>query len=197
MQAAQEIATHLGPEWTAIERPSRLGAPAATLAGPDSMRLSLSLVDQRWRIDGELGDRWSDVPDGEKDTHVITASEAKSAQRLAGEIRRRLLPDYQRVLALAIERKRQHDERTALAHQQADRLSMLLGGHRYNKGLSSKFGDPYQRGGEFRVHGTYVQFEIRMPKGEADALAMAVARVLGQANAASDETAAQAEAELS
>lgn len=155
---AREIARGLGDGWKATPLPGP-GRAAARLHGPDGAELYL-ITDSyatplRLEIRGVLDRDY--VRDSEAH-HKITVSVARSADEVARDITRRLLPGYLPAAAATQERKRMAGVAAAERDALIEALVKCLGkdAHRIEHGGDISFG-PYVGKS---VHGT-----VRVPSG--------------------------------
>lgn len=131
---AHTIAGHLGQGWHAYTGKAADGSEAH-LAGPNDQVLDLfdgtstgRKADQgRLIITGYLGFLRNHVPTGMQRDHTITVDEAKPPDRIAREIRRRLLPDYQAALSAAWDAKHASEATAAAREQLAATVAASLG----------------------------------------------------------------------
>lgn len=120
MDQYSEIAQLLG--WTLEKHPYE-----TVLVGPGEARLVLSSYNGRLIITGDFGALWDHIPYNRCREHRITVSLDAPPQRVVSEIRRRLLPDYLEVLALAQKRKREYDQRRQAMEDLAKEIASILG----------------------------------------------------------------------
>lgn len=182
MEIATLIAAALGNGWRA-EPGYRTDDSDARLRGPDDEDVHLSQAWEYSRRDrlvlsgsltGELHTRIHDnvypYP-----RHEITVSRSKSAERIARDIQRRLLPGYRATLATARRIQQRHQERTAARDALASELIAALGdvAHRTYSGDIGidDYGRPF--GGKVKLslgEGCAI-FTVRVPQTEAVAFA--------------------------
>ncbi len=123
------VAHELGAQWTTVTLPGN----RITLDTPDPDFLVAHHDTRRDRliieggVDSDLAKHWPRMR-GERLRHRITLSPSTSPARIAGEIRRRLLPDYRRALTVAVatrkDARREHEEAT----QALAAIRRLVGG---------------------------------------------------------------------
>lgn len=98
--------------------------------------------------------------------HEITVSAAKTGAQIAGDVKRRLLPNYREALAKARATRAAWDEREAAEAALLEKLVGILGGrtidHRPGTIRVGSYGDSSPHG-EVRVSGNDVEFELRVP----------------------------------
>lgn len=179
LDKAHEIATHLGDGWVARADAANNGR-GAYLHGPDDEELHVragtrSQTSGRIEIVGSLDIRHQrhDEPH-----HFITVAPDKAPARVAGDIMRRLLPDYREGLTLARKRKADREQWEAKKAQMVTILSGILPGAQKNERAPDMvvFGGGKYRdrgiGGEARVLSSdSVEWTIRTDETETRELA--------------------------
>lgn len=180
---ANEIAILLGHEWS-MRAGNQDNLCDAFLDGPDSVSIHLLLEpygrNPRWKISGQFGHACEHIPPGEKSSHSIGMAPSRTAPQMAAEIKRRLLPEYTQVLALAVARQKEWESEIAEREALTDQLTGILRGHRPKHGPthSGEFGSVSTSDGSFRVLGGTVEFKVEVPRRLADTLARAIAELV-------------------
>lgn len=200
MKIATLTAAALGNGWR-TEHGYSTDDSDARLCGPDDEDIHMS---QAWEYSRQDRLVLSGSLTGELRTHIhdnvypyprheITVSRSKSAERIARDIERRLLPGYRATLATARRIQRRHQERTAARDALAAELIAALGelAHRSYSGdvELDDYGRPF--GGEVKLplgEGCAI-FTVRVPQTEAVAFAAQVG-ALRQSWSLSTKTAA-------
>jgi hypothetical protein len=117
------IAAALGDTWRA--EPGYERRREVDLLGPTGERIFVT-VSGRIELRGTFTDAQHDQIRDKDRHHVITVAGDTPPERIAGHLRRRLLPEYQAVLAVATDRASgaaaEEVARLALAHKIADTL---------------------------------------------------------------------------
>ncbi|HVV11595.1 hypothetical protein [Amycolatopsis sp.] len=173
LAVARGVAMDLGDGWEAQPGYWSNGEDAR-ITGPNGAGLHLRLVDawkasgERLEISGSLDRELSDrLPYNEKSSFKITVTPDKAPARIAGDIRRRLLPDYLPTLAFARARKAEHDRAEQEKGERLDGLaanlpdakrgglergSVLFGGGLYGNGtVRGEVKESYDGGTEWMV----------------------------------------------
>lgn len=178
MAAARVIAPAMGADWQAAPGYYSPGQDAL-LRGPDGLAVHVETITQagsrRLVLSGAFDSAIHERAYNEG-RHEITVSSERAPARIAAEVKRRLLPDYQRALADAVERKlRSNAERAARDQLVADLAAAL--GTRVREHLGSS-NDSYRYidtgswgglNGEARVTGSTrdVKFTLSVPAAAA------------------------------
>lgn len=172
---AETVVGYLDGEWSV--GPGHWGEDVY-LNGPDGERVHFRVHDGRWKISGDLTQVYAHVPYGAKTDHSITVATSTTALRVAGQISRRLLPDYQDVLVNARDQKADSERAEAERQRLVAELLTACGGRkaREHRNEDIEVGNRYDDGGDIQVmHDGTVKFDVRLPKD----LALLVARVIG------------------
>lgn len=126
----ENIAKALGKGWTRSNRFNDVDSSwRAVLEGPNDQELFISTT---WAAKGRLYIGGS-IPHGTDwgygvSRPEITVDENKSAQQVANDITRRLLPDYQPKLAAVLKRKAEHDDFEVRRNEAQQAVAKLTGG---------------------------------------------------------------------
>lgn len=130
---AQELATHLGNDWTGNGYTER----SFCLKRSDDLGLFVRYVDRsRYEISGNWGELYDFLPyldyEARQRWGKITVSASRSPDAIALEINRRLLPVIIPAWEKAKEKHKQHTETVSLRHALTKKLAGILGETRLN-----------------------------------------------------------------
>ncbi len=122
-QLGPQIAAELGPEWTAHSSDETSWRPSVTLSRADgaSIYIVRDRKDTRLVISGEYPHDYS------REVLDITVGIKYPPVTIAGQIRRRLLPEYLPAYALAVERKTRADTNEAARLAALQKLADIAG----------------------------------------------------------------------
>jgi hypothetical protein len=190
MPLAREIATELGDGWRAFYKDDwGPGRTVAWLAGPDEAELFLSAEDFAVRSKGQVRIRGhvnTGLLDYGTKEPVINVSATKPVKRIAGDITRRLLPDYTRLKAEERERLNERNKNEALQKALVSDLAEKLSGRILAHSDSEvRFGDYTSKvSGEARVSygGSSVDFKVEVPAEYAGQVAMFISALMRRTN---------------
>ncbi|KJE19325.1 hypothetical protein FF36_06401 [Frankia torreyi] len=170
------IARELGPSWTA----SIQSTDTFSLHTPDLdfLRIRHDPRGDRLTVDGAavggLGPHWPRTGRGPLH-HRITISAGKTPARIAGEINRRLLPDYRAARAIAATSleaaRREHTEATRAITS----VTRLLGGTVEDRTIRVD-GPPSHLTGTITIADGDIALRLRLPAHHATSLAQALRR---------------------
>ena len=175
---AQKIAPELGEGWYVTKGH---WDKDAFLCDDQGAKLHVSARAWRKQDEGKLEisgslDKYRKVTRYHEPKHEIKVSYlTKSPARIAGDIERRLLPNYRKALAELDERQRAYDERESAKEDFMRSLLATLGNAARRQSYSDdridfgRYGDDVR--GDIRVLGDSVQFEIEVSKSHALLLA--------------------------
>jgi hypothetical protein len=151
---AVEIAAHLGDGWTAeINAPDEssaklIGTQDRILLVINGSHISRPADHGRVIIDAWLGDLLVHVPQGINGSPSITVAESKAPDKIANEIQRRLLPEYDFVMTAARTNKHTKEAVDVAWEQRAKNIEGRLGVHFQPRSIGFAYGS-----GEVGVYG--------------------------------------------
>ncbi|MDA3643799.1 hypothetical protein LZ318_11830 [Saccharopolyspora indica] len=184
LELARKIAAELGDGWQATEG----SAPSNNIARlVHSTGATLHLSTHGWRKsdEGKLGitaslQQYGKVTEYREPTHEIKVSyNKKTPAQIAQDIKRRLLPNYQKRLAELAELQAQYDEHEAEQEAFIRDLAATLGDAARRSSFSREWIDFRDLGqianGHARVLSATVEFQVEVPKEFALLLAAELA----------------------
>jgi len=143
LDITRAIAEHLGTGWRAYIDESAATADAH-LTGPNRQKLTVTSggtpAHGRVIITGDLGDLLIHVPRALPRVHRITVDQHAPPQRIAREILRRLLPDYEKALTAAWDRQQHSPTRPSRRANPAAVIAARLGASRRRGETELHFG---------------------------------------------------------
>lgn len=167
---AEAVAPLLGDDWH-LDGSWPEDYNGNKLTGPSERCLHFNIgwrTNDRLEIDGHFDNGLSQYLPyrEEREKTEITVAVNKAPEKIAQDIKKRLLPPYERMLAIAIERKRREDNYKAKRKEAMERVKNAIGGdvdfttHRDEDALYGykpySFDAQYWTGGE-------IEFKIRLP----------------------------------
>lgn len=188
---AHDVAKALGKGWS-VEKKERDYSHYVEVLGPDGAAISISTAREKDRL--YISGNYDDRIDGEqvwlvpyKTTNPsITVAMTKSAEQIAADITRRLLPDYLPLLADCQKTVEQHKSFRATTAATADRVAAAVGGRvdgprngRSSTQVSVYHSDDLQgQTGDITISGTGVSFDrLSVDADEAIAMLHALAAI--------------------